>query len=228
MDPVTGALLGAGISGVSSAFGQFQANTSNKKLAREQMDYQERMSGSQFQRAVKDLRAAGLNPILAAGAQASSPAGSMAKMEDVLGKGVASALEFRRMKKELEAADSVIKLQNDQAALARQQAIAAATSAQNVMADTAIKKATLPAVTAESILKQAQAKESMPYVVTDKMAQNWKSTALQVGRESMREVNVLADKIRDKGKGVVDWFADVYRSHSDQLKNYNKKHGRKK
>lgn len=70
----------AALGGMLGKSGQDSANRKNLQIAREQMDFQKYMSNTAHQRSVRDLRAAGLNPILAAKAPASTPQGASATM----------------------------------------------------------------------------------------------------------------------------------------------------
>lgn len=72
------------VSGLIGASSQSDTNSANAAQAQAQMDFQERMSDTAYQRQVKDLNAAGLNPMLAymkSSAGASTPSGAMAVMQ---------------------------------------------------------------------------------------------------------------------------------------------------
>lgn len=85
------ALIGGGLSGLGNWLGakeqrkaQESANRTNKEIARDANTWQERLSNTAYQRQMKDLEAAGLNPMLAMNlAGASVPSAKTAHMAAV-------------------------------------------------------------------------------------------------------------------------------------------------
>lgn len=68
-------------------------NSAQKQMAKNQMQFQERMSNTAYQRAMADMRKAGLNPILAGKlGGASTPGGAMPNIANIFGDGVNSAI----------------------------------------------------------------------------------------------------------------------------------------
>lgn len=94
--------LGTVASGLIGSRGARDRNTQQIALSREQMRFQERMSSTAHQRQVADLKAAGLNPILAAGGRgASSPGGAMAALENEMAPLANTGKEASRLAQEI-------------------------------------------------------------------------------------------------------------------------------
>lgn len=115
------ALIGGGaslIGAASSAYGAYAANKARAAEAKLNRAFQERMSSTSYQRSMKDMRAAGLNPILAyQRGGASTPGGSMALQENI-GAGTTGALMSGAAS--AGTAVKVAKMKNEQAVLVAQ------------------------------------------------------------------------------------------------------------
>lgn len=125
-----GAVIGGGLGLLGGMLGGSETNAANAQMAENQMNFQERMSDTAYQRAVADMKAAGLNPMLAySQGGATTPGGAMATMQNVLQSGISSAQSGAQIGPQIS----------------------------NLMADTRNKEATTDNINTDTLLKAASA-----------------------------------------------------------------------
>lgn len=83
--------------GLISMFGAKRQNAANAREARRAREWSERMSNTEVQRRVADLKAAGLNPMLGYSGSASTPAPAVARYENEAESGVRGAHSASQM-----------------------------------------------------------------------------------------------------------------------------------
>lgn len=157
------ASAGTGLAGpLTGAYFQSQNNKFNREQARIGMEFEKDMSNTAYRRAVADMKAAGLNPILAAGGSpASTPSAQVARGESLvdakdLSNAISSAMDFQRLKNETDTVNSQLALNNEKIKTEQTvQQLNGASSAKTLV-DAGVSRQQVKSVAAEAALKQAQ------------------------------------------------------------------------
>lgn len=130
-------------------------NQTNRDIANDQMAFQERMSSSAYQRSVLDMKAAGINPMMAANnGGASSPSGASiaavtgAPQQNEKAGYATSAVDAMRLGKEMAAVNSQIDQNKASAALSK--ALAKSAASQNMVNLNSARKVKFDADSSES------------------------------------------------------------------------------
>lgn len=192
-----GLIAAAGIGAVASALGQRSANKQAQEQSVEQASFQERMANTTYQRGTTDMKAAGLNPMLAyMQGGAPSPQGAAAPVQNTMSgmTGLAAtAIDSLRLKNETSQAKAQLELTQN--------------SAKNTLASTAK-------------LKEEQNfinKQSTDYDKGAKSRETGYST--QAKRNDMDNKTMYIDKAGSYLKNTKDFFTPKFKIETEKNDN---------
>jgi hypothetical protein len=186
------------VSGIGSLIGANQTNQAAQARQDSANQFSAQQYATRYQTTVKDLEAAGLNPMLAYSQGAgTAPTGSAAPVQNALGSAVESYQKSKSIssaaalqKEQVEQAKSQVTLNSAQAAKANEEAKVAQEQAENLRVDRLKRQAEIPQVEAstKAYLGQATASAAQAQQAY-KMVENLQSQIEKLKEESKRIKN---------------------------------------
>jgi len=178
-----GAIIGA----VTSAATTYYQNEEAKKEATRNRNFQRDMANTAHQRELADLKAAGLNPMLAVtgGSGAATPSGGMAPIENIGAPAIATAMDAMRLKKDISMAEQQManqtKLADSTEKLQAAQTFQSAATAKNAALNNEILQSSIPALKTEAGTRYKKAQFDRDTQVYDSIIEKVKSGTQAVG-----------------------------------------------